>query len=105
MTKVSKGPIQRGRIENRITGEEARRLDEVFLPFLRDSKFINANRSVLREKYPDRYVAVQNEKVVGYNKNRKQLYYKLRKRGIDPRECVIELMETRRRTLILAKVA
>lgn len=109
-------PIQANRVvtpaklEEVITGEEAERLravfaksDETFLPFERNIRFYGRNLGQLTKKYPDRWIAIQDERVVGFNKNDNELRRKLRLRGINPQKCVIRFMATKRRTLILVK--
>lgn len=104
MTKISRTTVP-VRIGKPIRSGKDKRLDAIFFAMQRDTKFIVDNRSAWRQRYPNRWVAVLNERVVGFNKNRTALSYKLRCRGIDPIECEIEFIETRRRSLILHKAA
>lgn len=105
MPRISRPTPSSARMGKPIRGKKDKRLDAIFFAMERDTRFIANNRSAWRQKYPERWVAVLNERVVGFNKNRTALSYKLCHRGIDPRECEIEFIETRRRSLILHKAA
>ncbi len=92
-------------IEVAIDGAEKQRLDAILLPFKRGTDYICVNRASFRKKYPDRWIAVFEEKVIGFNKNRTALSYKLRRRGIDPMDCVVEFIEARPRSQNLCKLS
>ena len=60
----------------------------------RDMKWAQENRAVLEEKYPEEYVAVKEEKVVGHGADLEALISALEERGIDPALTCIEYMDT-----------
>lgn len=74
--------------------DEERILEEL-RKFERDSRWISSNIPTLRARYPDKYVAVWDGKVVDSDKNHNRLLNRLRKREYDVPNMAIEYIPSR----------
>ena len=86
MTKISRiRPDQsKARFEPvTFTPEQVKEIAQSLIQFRADHIFLDSHRVVWTLKYPDRWVVVKDQKLVGYGKNKLRLYQRLRKRGID----------------------
>jgi hypothetical protein len=70
--------------------------------FTRDGLYLDQHRQELLERYPDQWVAVYNQEVVGAAKDPKQLVRQLKRRGIPPGETYWERLSTEEEVWILA---
>ena len=59
-----------------------------------DRCFLEKHKDELREKYPNRWVAVLNKKIAGVNEDFDVLLEELRKKNIDTGETIIEFLST-----------
>ena len=73
---------------------------ELIREFESDSNWLRANREKIREEYVSKFVAVQNRKVIGANKNLKALVKQLKKEGINTATTVIKYMPEKDVTVI-----
>jgi len=78
--------MNREEIERIINPEETARS---LVGFRGNTKYFDKNYQTLREKYPDEFVAVYDQKVVGHGRNFSQLVESLNKENIDTGEVFI----------------
>lgn len=88
-----------------LTPEQIQEMNESLLRFRADHGFLEQHRVEWTQKHPDRWVVVKDQRLVGYGKNLRRLYGRLRKRGVDLRSVAVEFLATKPRKLILLKVA
>ena len=108
MTKISRyRPDQvRAKIETLIlTPEQIKEMDESLALFRADHVFLDAHRVEWTLKYPDRWVVVRDQKLVGYGKNLSRLFQRLRRRGVDLRSAPVKFLSTKPRKWILLKAS
>ena len=84
-----------------LTKEQEEEIRRVFGKFDRNVKFLEAHLGEWLGLYPGEWVVVQDEKLVGHGKNRRNLFAQLRTRGIDLTTSHTRQLE--RKTLILEK--
>jgi len=72
--------------------------------FRDDSRFIEQQEDELTEKYPNKWIAVTNKKIVDINDDFDALLDDLKKKDIHPGDCVIELLSTSEDVWILAEI-
>lgn len=88
--------------ENGITEQQ---LKEIMDQFSLDGQFFEAHHKELLSQYPDQYVAIFEEKVLGADKKLEKLVKRLRRNGIDTTRVRIEFLHTKRPTWILLQAA
>jgi|SRR3989344_6978030 len=88
-----------------IIGINPHDLERGFEQSRRDNNFIEKNYAKLLTRYPDRFVAVFQGRVVGSSKNIRRLRKSLLRKGIDPGWCAVGFLPTTPRTWILAQAA
>ena len=76
---------------------------EEFARHERDFEFLNYHHKELLEKYPDKWVAVYDVKVVGVHEDFLALLEQLKKEGIPTNKTIIWFMDTDPKPLILSK--
>lgn len=69
--------------------------------FNRDLEWFQANYEQLKRSYKGQYVAVQNRKVLGHDKNARILLRRLQLKGHDPRKLVIEFINPVHKVFVL----
>ena len=62
--------------------------------FEEDNRWLRENLKELRQKYPDRFIAVYDRKVVAVGDALADAQKKASNAGIDPKKCVIQLILT-----------
>jgi len=72
--------------------------------FREDSIFIEQHEDELKEKYPNKWIAVLNRKVVNVNDDFDSLLDNLKKHDIHPGDCVIEFLSTSEEIWILTGI-
>ena len=108
MTKISRiRPDQsKARFEPvTFTPEQVKEIAQSLIQFRADHIFLDSHRVVWTLKYPDRWVVVKDQKLVGYGKNKPRLYQRLRRRGVDRHSAVVEFLSTKPRKWILRKAS
>jgi len=85
--------------------EELEEIREGLAQFNKDHNWLSEYHAELLEKYPDQWVAVFKEKIVGAGPDLNQIIEDLRGQGIDTGRVAISLIETNPRPLILQLVA
>ena len=105
MTKMSRRKGQKARIEGILSKEEAQKLGEILTQFTRDCQFIDSKIEELTNQYPDRWVVVYHEEVIGTGKNFRNLMWRLRRKGIDTSQVATRFLNTEPRPLILLREA
>jgi len=78
-----------------------RKLLEGFRRFARDYDWILDNMDVLLREYPDKHIAVADEKVIFANDNIKELLENIKESGKDDDDFVIEYINSRNIKLLL----
>lgn len=104
MTKISSRAADQpmARLEPlTFTQEEVREIAESLVRYRADHVFLDAHRAEWISKYPDRWVVVKDQKLVGYGKNLHRLFARLRKRGVELEGCAVKFLDTKPRKLIL----
>jgi hypothetical protein len=69
--------------------------------FTQDRLYVGRHRDELLQQYPDQWVAVYNQQVVGAAKDPEQVVKQLEHRGIPPGQAYCEWLSTRDDLLIL----
>lgn len=78
-----------------------RRETDELKAFNRDIAWFQANYGKLRESYKAEYVAIQNRKVIGHDKNARALVRRLRNKGTDPSKLVVEFINPTHKVFVL----
>jgi hypothetical protein len=69
--------------------------------YQRDAHYFNEHRAELLAQYPERWVAIYNQQVVGVAKDPKRLKSQLERKGIKPSRVYREYLTNREELLIL----
>jgi hypothetical protein len=69
---------------NQITDAERAEMFEILAQFTRDSEFLNANWLDWLERYPDQWVGVYQERVLGYRDTLEDIILLARESGVPP---------------------
>lgn len=72
--------------------------------FTEDAKYFDRHRQELLEQYPEHWVAVYNQQVVGAATDIKRLISKVQEQGIRPGEVYREYLTTDETLLILVAI-
>ena len=64
-------------------------------------QYADANREALTERYPDEWIALRRDQVVGHAPDLETLWRALTRDGVDRRGVVFQRMETEPLTLLL----
>jgi hypothetical protein len=67
-----------------------------------DAEYFEEHRAELLEQYPERWVAIYNQQVVGVAKDAKRLKRQLERKGIPPGRVVREYLTQKEELLILS---
>ncbi len=104
MTKLNRTRPRSAKIEPPdFTPEQIQEMRQSLDRFERNIEFFEKNREKWLEKYPRWWVAVQDQKLVGRNKNLQRLLKKLRADSVELASAYIKFME--RSTWILLAVS
>lgn len=104
MTKISRNREDQPKAKFEpltLTPEQIKEMNESLDRFRADHVFLDTHRAEWTLKYPDRWVVVKGQKLVGYGKNLPRLYQRLRKREVDLRSAAVEFLSTKPRKMIL----
>jgi len=69
-----------------------------------DFRFFSANSSSFMEQYPNQWIAIFNQEVVGTSESQNGLISKLKKTGINPAFCYMQFLDPDPKTLILQAI-
>ena len=69
--------------------------------FKRDTSYYEAHRQELLEQYPEQWVAIYEQRVVGTAKNLKRLVAQLQRKGIPQGRAFVEYVTAKEDLLIL----
>jgi hypothetical protein len=89
------------RSERMHTQEELERVQQDLDRFTRDMLYFDQHREELLQQYPERWVAVYNQQVVGAAKDPKRLVRQLQRKGIPPGQVFREYLTEEEVLLIL----
>ncbi len=88
-------------VVQRVTGAEARRLDDVLLPFQRAAKYVADNYGQLVEQYPEQWVAVAEDRVLVADPDREVVRRVLREQQRERNRVYVTFLTAKRQPLIL----
>lgn len=77
------------------------RVQEELKRFKRDTSYYEAHHKELLEKYPEQWVAIYNQQVVGAAKDLKRLVAQLQREGIPQGRAFVEFVTAKEDLLIL----
>ncbi len=83
------------------TQESPREIQEDLARFTQDMLYFDEHREELLQQYPDRWVAVYHQQVVGATKDLERLVRQLERKGIPPGRAFIEYLTDAETVLIL----
>jgi hypothetical protein len=81
------------------------RVEQELERFTQDRRYFEQHRQELLDQYPEQWVAVYNQQVVGAAKDSKRLVTQLERKGIPPGEAYRKRLSTKDELLILPALA
>jgi Family of unknown function (DUF5678) len=73
--------------------------------YRRDAQYFEEHREELLEQYPERWIAIYHQQVVGVAKDAKRLKTQLERKGISPSRVFREYLTNNEELLILASAS
>lgn len=88
-------------LERTIRNREAKELDGVFEPFEQAASYVAERYSVLLRRFPERWIAVQGNRVIASDASRDAVVRKVRERKVPSTSVYLTFLTRERQTLIL----
>jgi hypothetical protein len=74
-------------------------LDEELEQFERDTEWLHGHYNELIEKFNQEYVAIKNQEIIEHDINPDELKQKLKGKGIEPKNILVEFIRDKRNEL------
>ena len=84
-----------------VSHDDAKRLDEILLPFQQATQFVAANYKKLLQDYPEQWIAVTGSRVLAASTRRDLIRQALKKSNTDRNKVYVTFLTRKKQTLIL----
>jgi hypothetical protein len=88
-------------LDEKLTKRESQHLGRVLDWLIEADRYVAQNYAALLAGYPEQWIAVRGQRVLGSSRSREQLVRELRRAGKNPAELKIALVTRRKHRLIL----